>query len=235
MIALIDMDLVAYRCSAASENDVESDAHRKCDSLMNQLLDETGATGFRGFLSGEDNFRYKIDPLYKANRKEQKEPRYRQSCKEYLCSDWEAKWAVGHEADDALAMAQADGTIIVSLDKDLLQVPGKHYQWRIEGGPADRRWVKEATWWDITTLEGLRNFYISSLVGDTSDNIIGVSGIGKVKARKLLSDCSTENEMFDTCRQSYNEDERYFRNLKLLWLMREEGDVFDPQKRGLID
>jgi len=33
----------------------------------------------------------------------------------------------GLEADDEMAIYQTDDTIIVSLDKDLLQVPGKHF------------------------------------------------------------------------------------------------------------
>jgi 5'-3' exonuclease len=121
------------------------------------------------------------------------------------------------------------------LDKDLLQIPGRHYQWEIRGTSHGKQWTKEAAFYDVEELEGLRSFYVSSLVGDRSDNIFGVEGLGKVKAAKALQHCESEQELFDTCRTLYKDDTRFFKNLKLLWLLREYEDVFDPEKRGLIN
>ena len=73
--------------------------------------------------------------------------------------------------------------VIVSLDKDLKQVPGLHYNF-----------VKKE-FDTVTPQQGLINFYTQFLVGDTSDNIRGCTGIGPVKARKAfeeLGDSPTE-------------------------------------------
>ena len=242
MIALIDGDLVAYRCSASAENDGVEIAVTRCDRLMQDILAVTTADSYRVFLTGGNNFRKDIDPEYKANRKDTIPPQYLQQCREHLVVNWKAEVCDGHEADDALGVAQVSAwhipveeaveeTIICSLDKDLLQIPGKHYRWQI----GTSKWTKEAELLNVDYLAGLRSFYISSLVGDKSDNVRGVDGIGKVRADKALIGAETEQEMFDTCRILYNDDERYFRNVKLLWIWREENDIFDPVKRGLIE
>jgi hypothetical protein len=68
----------------------------------------------------------------------------------------------GFEADDALALAQTEDTIICSIDKDLLMVPGRHYNWRKE----------EFT--DVTYESGVKWFCTQLLQGDWStDSIIG--------------------------------------------------------------
>lgn len=234
MIALIDGDLVAFRCAASAENDGADIAILRADKLIRQLIEETKADSYRVFLTGPDNFRKIIDPEYKANRTEPL-PIYLDACKEFLILEHKAEIEESLEADDLLAINQGEDTIICSLDKDLLQIPGRHYQWEIRGVSHGKPWTKEAAFYDVEELEGLRNFYVSSLVGDRSDNIFGVEGLGKVKAAKALQYLESEQEFFDTCRTLYKDDERYFRNLKLLWLLREYGEVFDPEKRGLIN
>lgn len=245
MQSLIDGDLVAYRCAASAENDGLDIAVLRADKLMRDLLEATSSETYRAFLTGSSNFRKQLDPEYKANRKDTVPPQYLQQVREYLVVEWKAEVQDGIEADDALGIyqnkypkSQMDGwsiigidTIICSLDKDLLQVPGKHYRWQI----GTNKWTKEAEFLEINYIDGLRSFYKSSLVGDKSDNIRGIQGIGSVRAEKALRDSQDEQSMFNICRSLYNDDERFIRNLKLLWIMREEGDVFDPVKRGLIE
>jgi 5'-3' exonuclease len=230
VIGLIDGDLVAHRCAASAENDGEDIAILRADRLMRELIEATGVDSYRVFLTGANNFRREVDPEYKANRKGKPLPIYLNQCKEFLVTEWKAEVTDGIEADDALGINQTDETIIISLDKDLLMIPGKHYQWPISGP----NWHKDAKFLEVSEFDGLKSFYISSLVGDKSDNIIGVAGIGPVKAERAVSYCETEQQLFDTCRELYGDDERYFRNLKLLWILQEEGEVFDPIKRGLL-
>ena len=68
MIALIDMDLVCFRCAASAEEDDLGIAIYRMNELLDQILEKTGATEYRAFLTGEDNFRKQIYPEYKANR-----------------------------------------------------------------------------------------------------------------------------------------------------------------------
>lgn len=83
-------------------------AFSRIDTHIHSILDATGATSYRGFLSGSNNFRHTIYPEYKANRKDMVDPRWRAACKEYLVTDWNAEITDGYEADDALGIAQME-------------------------------------------------------------------------------------------------------------------------------
>ena len=71
------------------------------------------------------------------------------------------------------------------------------------------------------------------LVGDRIDNIIGVKGIGPVKARKLLED-KTEREMFEVCVEELGSEERAIENGILLYLQRKEGEIWSPPSEDAI-
>ena len=235
MIALIDGDIVAYRCSATAQEDPEWVATSRTNTLVEQILHEVGATEYRVFLSGFTNFRHQIYPAYKANRKAPK-PVHLAGCKDYLLQHWRAEIVEGIEADDALGIYQdKDGkindtegdfgspfeeykTIICSIDKDLLQIPGAHYNF-----------VKKE-FRAISEYEGLLSFYTSLLVGDATDNIKGCPGIGKAKAPRILEGCETEQDMFDACRITYNDDDMLFLNGHLLYIWRKKDDNWNPER-----
>jgi DNA polymerase-1 len=110
----------------------------------------------------------------------------------------------------------------VSLDKDLLQIPGKHYRW----GISTSKWVKEEEYITQTELEGSRLLYEQCLKGDTSDNVKGVKGIGEKGAKKLLADCKTEQEMKDVCLQQYSTEEEFLMNAQCLYILRSFEDSY---------
>lgn len=217
--ALIDADIVAYRNAAASEGDGLDIALIRVDKMMRDILEATKASTYKSFLSGDTNFRNEINPEYKANRKDIVRPQYLNQCKEYLVTEWNSRVTDGYEADDALGFNQTEDTIICTIDKDLMMIPGKHYNF-VKGEFAD-----------VTEIEGLKAFYRQMLVGDTSDNIRGVSGIGPVKAAKAVNHLQTEVEMFKQVQQYYEEDsDRFWMNADCLWIMRKEGERFTDRK-----
>ena len=218
MLALIDGDLVAYRCAASAENDEVDIACLRAGKLMEEILSDVGASDHRTYLThSSSNFRKTIDPEYKANRKDVVRPRHLPAVQEFLVNFFNAEWCNGYEADDALGMGQREeGTCICTLDKDLKQVPGHHYNWV----------KKEFT--TVSTREGLLSLYTSSLVGDRSDNIIGVAGLGVVKAARALEGMVLEEEMYQRCKELYNDDERYHRNMQLLYIWRSANDIWQP-------
>jgi len=227
MRILIDGDIVAYRCSASvepsknapprdltpEETAFERDiAIARCDTLMRELIHTTQADEYICFLSGRDNFRYKVYPEYKANRKDMVDPRFRQDCKEFLLREWNAILSHGCEADDLLGVNQTEDTIIASIDKDLLMIPGWHYNW-----------VRDERTYTVP-IDGLRYFYKQMLIGDKTDNIIGIAGLGPVKSGKLIDCLETEEEMVEKVFQLYEEDvDRFISNAQCLWIMQEEG------------
>jgi 5'-3' exonuclease len=230
MQALIDQDLLCYRCAASAENDDLNIALFRIDELLDNILNKTGATSYRAFLTGSNNFRKQIYPEYKANRTQPK-PRHLRDLQEYSLEKLSAEYAPETlEADDALAIYQTDDTIICSLDKDLLQVPGKHFSWEING----KGWTRPDTFIEQTELEGLRLFYKQCLKGDTSDNVKGVEGLGEKKASKLLADCRSHKELFDQVRDLYGNDEEFIMNASVLWILRSLDDNWKDRFNALV-
>ena len=210
-IALIDGDIVAYRCAASVEptksKDREPDdlAILRLDELMYRILNDTQSAEYYVYLSGGENFRKIIYPAYKANRT-QAAPKMLGACQEFLFREWSAKLVSGYEADDAIGMQHdPDKTIVASIDKDLKQLPGEHYNFvKLEFDVIDEE-----------TAE--RNFWTQMLVGDPSDNVRGVDGIGPVKSKRILDG---NPDMYGTVKDLYNDDERFLMNLRLLRILR---------------
>lgn len=228
--ALIDADLVAYRCAATCEGEDTSDvALFRCNDQVERIVDAVSATDYTLYLSGGENFRKKIDPEYKAHRKDKPRPKWLEACREFLVKEWQAKVTDGIEADDALGIAQQEDTFICSLDKDLLQIPGMHYNW-----------VKHEEYY-ITEEEGRYNFWMQTIVGDVADNVFGIRGLGPIKASKILLPLKEreidgedmEELYYNTVADLYNDVDRFHRNCKLLWIMRKENDVWlTPDERA---
>lgn len=221
MQALVDGDIVCYANAASAELDPVEVAYMRIDQMMHSILDTTNSDTFRVFLSGSNNFRHEIYPEYKANRKDLVDPRWRSACKEYLVREWAAEVTDGYEADDALGINQTADTIICTIDKDLDMIPGMHYSWPIV---REGKVVREGKIYEVSEIEGIRSFYRSLLVGDRTDNIFGVDGIGPVKASKMIDNLETEEEMFERVAELYQGDmDRLLVNGKCLYIMREEN------------
>jgi DNA polymerase-1 len=217
--ALVDGDIVAFRVAAASEDTDLEIANLRADKLMGDILFLTDAKDYKVFLTGRNNFRKEIYPEYKANRKDKPKPRHLQDIREFLIHHWFATVTEGCEADDLLGVNQTEDTIICSIDKDLLQIPGQHYNW-----VKDERTTQ-------TEIGGLRSFYNQLLQGDRGDNVPGITGIGPKKAERFLEGITDEQEMFNTCLKLYNNDlDTMVRNGKLLWIWRELGGIWNPSK-----
>ena len=216
---LIDGDIVAFRCAASADTEENvSIALMRVEGLMQEIMQGTGATAQKTYLSAkkENNYRYAVDPQYKANRVGVTKPIWLDSCKQFLVTNWGAITCLDMEADDGMGIDQRDsGTVICSIDKDMLQVPGMHYNF-----------VKKK-FTEVSRDDGLKTFYKQTLIGDTSDNVIGVHGIGPVKAEKLLGSVHPE-EYYGLCRDVYDDIGRYHRNCQLLWILREPKGYWKP-------
>jgi DNA polymerase-1 len=234
MIALIDMDLVCFRSAASAENESVGIAISRMKDLFEGIQSKVGATSYRAFLTGPNNFRKTINPLYKANRTAPK-PIHLAALQQYAVKRLNAEWAPDTlEADDAMSIHQdkvGGTTTICSLDKDMLQVPGKHFQWAI----GTLSWSKPDNFVEQTELEGLRLFYEQCIKGDTSDNVKGIKGLGEAKAKKLLQGCKSEQEMFDIVYQLYPNKEDFLIDSQCLWLLRHEGDSFATRYETLLN
>jgi hypothetical protein len=220
-LAIIDADIICYRVGFASEDSDEAICLARVTTLVNEIVyRDLKCDDYKAYITGKGNYRNDIavtEP-YKGNRKDAKRPKHYDAIRTHL-QRLGAELVEGQEADDAVAIeATSTGGWIVSIDKDLDQVAGWHYNF-----------VKHEEYY-VTEEQALRNFYTQMLTGDRTDNIIGLKGIGPKKAEKILVDCKTEEEMYATVVKSYLEagltEERITENAGLLWLRRVPNQTF---------
>ncbi len=111
---------------------------------------------------------------------------------------------IGYEADDVLgsvakkAVADGLGVKIFTGDRDLLQLVDERVIVNLPGRSlAD---AKDYLAQDVVESLGVRPDQVvdyKALMGDSSDNIPGVAGVGKVTAAKLLNDYDTLDGVYE--------------------------------------
>lgn len=232
MKALIDSDTVAFAPAATAEDADEWVAISRTKEMVERILVATKATEFELWLSGANNFRYTVYPEYKAGRINAYRPKHEQACKQYLIEEWHANLTDGCEADDMVGVRQMeefektgcfDTTIICHMDKDIDMIPGWHYNW-----PLTRlgKTIREESKYFTDFADAFRVFCYQLLVGDPTDNIKGVVGIGPKKANALL-DGTPQEEWLARIKDLYSCDEEFDLNAKCLWIWRKKNDVWN--------
>lgn len=230
---LIDGDIICYRSAFhAKDKDLEA-ALSKADELIQKIISVTlfvaASREYQVYITGKGNFRYDIAKSYeyKGNRKGVEKPLFLQEVREHLIKRWNAIVSEGEEADDLIAIEATrygPETIVASVDKDMLQIPCRHFNFG------------RNEWYTVDDYGGMLFFYTQILTGDSADNIIGLYRVGPAKAKKLLEGCKTEMDMWNVVVDAYDGDEeRVIENARLLWLRREEGELWEPptKREGL--
>ena len=214
--------------------------------MIERICLATNSSEIECYIGGSDNFRYKIYPEYKANRTKEK-PHYLEACREMLVTQYKATVVNGMETDDALGIAQTkyDGNSrICSLDKDLYQIPGQHYQWEIKGTtPSGKTWVKPAEHRLVSPLDGLKTFYKQLILGDKVDNIPGYDGQLRgecpkfiAKLQEPIDEMTEEIDMYNHVCDVYSEQVSWaddwktpmHRNAQLLYILKNEEEFWTP-------
>lgn len=223
---LIDGDILAYRAAFATQDKWPEDAEEKVEELLQYVLSATlvfpSPSDYYVYLTGKGNFRFDIAKSheYKGNRKSVEKPIHLQHVREYLVTKHGAIVSEGEEADDLISKKATElgpTTIVASIDKDMLQIPCRHFNF-----------VKNE-WYDVDEFSGLKFFYKQILTGDTADNIVGLYKVGPKKADKMLEGCDTEEDLWDAVLKAYDGDiERVVENARLLWLRRREEELWQP-------
>lgn len=240
-VALIDSDTPIFAAAMMSADVSLNLAKSRLDCSMTLLIRKTECSSHRLFVSGQGNFRKELYPDYKANR-----PRlnlvHRQPLTQHLIDEWGAESCDGLEADDLVGCEQTDDTMIVGIDKDLLMIPGKHYQWPLVRGGKE---VRPGVFLTTTYIDGIRSFFIQSLTGDTSDNILRYFdtnsqtwkknkwAIGDKKAKDYLEPFRTEEAMYQAVVAFYKQHGRLSELetvLDLLWIQRSYGETYSQRR-----
>lgn len=201
---------------------VERTIFKYTDNLLSDLNDpfhvEILVSG------GGGNFRYDIATIqpYKGNRL-QELPYHFHSIKDFVVDEYAAKRVYGVEVDDAVGILYEEGDLIVSPDKDLDQFPGLHYN------PMAKKD------YEVSHIEAMQNFYHQTILGDTSDNIPGLFGIGKSSSYlKQISNLSSEEDILQLVSKLYEQrfgsywKQFLLENCRLLHLIRNYNNSSIP-------
>jgi len=203
---------------AASAAPTAAQARYNANDILMKLFAELNVSDYKLYLTGTKNFRYDIYPEYKAQRLKVPKPEFLPDVRDYLMSEYDTDMSDGCEADDMLGVDQHKyiklgiESRIISIDKDLDQIIGNHYNPRHK-----REYI-------VSPNDSIRFFYYQLLVGDSADNIKGATGIGPVRAKKILQDCTTELEHYEAVCNHYSSDEELNLNAQVLWIWRKLND-----------
>jgi len=182
---LIDGDIILfklafrhqYRVFGELKTDSLAETQVDLDLFLNNVIESSGCLDYIVCLSSWQNFRKDLWSQYKLQRKAQEKPKHLAKLRAYLQANYETLTMPKLEADDVigiLASQDYDNYIIASTDKDLMQIPGLHYDWRND------------EFFKVTPEEGLKFFYQQVLSGDPADGYKGCPGIGKIKAKRII-------------------------------------------------
>jgi len=184
-----------------------------------------------------DRFKVAVTHPYKGNRKKMAQPIHKEAIQNYMLEMDNVTVVEGIEADDALgtSLVENPGSICASIDKDLLMVPGIHYNFKAkdftEASDPGGLELVQRTYGKHLKGHGFMWFCAQMLMGDSVDNIVGLRGYGPVRAHKLLSETTpTIKALWNMVVNMYaiaGEDEsRVQENADLLWIRRERGQTF---------
>lgn len=213
MRAAIDADILQYEISFAAEAYWKYKHLEKGDEVVGpppfdvvlemlegrieEIVEASGAIGEPLlFFTGKNNYRNHIATTQEYKLRNAARPFHYKNVKAYLQAMYEWVQKDWFEADDLIKlwMIRNPGEYIcVTRDKDLHQIPGRHYGWELgkqpSFGPLDidtLGFVKMNTKKKIIG-GGEKYFYCQMLLGDTTDNIPGIKGMGDVTTFALLS------------------------------------------------
>ena len=211
-----------------------ANALQNCKSMIENTIDMAATyrvstreqVKYITFLTGNKNFRMHVDPEYKANRKDVKKPEHLPAIRKYLQTHHFAQVSEGCEADDFFGQACLDAKkdnmepIVVSIDKDLNQIAGIHYNF-----VRDELYV-------VTDRQANKVFWRQMLEGDRADNITGINQVGPKKAEKMIPETlKMDNDMdkevvIGQYKKEFGNgwEEKYNKNCDLLWIWRKVPD-----------
>lgn len=224
-------------------------------SMIENIIDKVDADEYEIVLSAKAkdvNRRNKIarQMPYKADRPPK--PFHYETLRTMLIEEYMATVVEEGEADDYLGAKQSDTSVIVTIDKDLLQIPGHHF---------DLNSNKFMAVSDLGELEldannklsgnGFKWFCAQCLLGDRVDAIKGIPYIRQTKVSQLLSQIETKEKCWEIVKKEYmenkkvpldfmlpGEDEeqvrlRYLKEMaQLVWIAHSDEDYYMPNIDG---
>lgn len=143
-------------------------------------------------------FRHDVLAGYKANRSAAT-PIGLRKLKDWINTQYDTKTKPNLEADDVVGILATSPKlikgrkIIVSMDKDLQQIPGEH----LNGSRPEEGTFR------ITSEFAERFRWMQVLTGDSTDNYAGLPGCGPVGATKVIASARPDEPLSDVVLAAY--------------------------------
>ena len=234
---LIDGDVLAYQSAFIAQANIQWEGelwttHSDLALAKNWVIErlemfkeKTGAVAFVIAISDKNNFRRKLNPLYKANRRSKFAPIGLSPMRDWMAEEYGTVIYPNLEADDTIAIMATDLTpdeerIIVSIDKDFKSVPCTFYDF-------NRDEIH-----DVSVEDANKYHLMQTMAGDPVDGYKGIPGVGAVKAMRLLDNNGTN---WDTVLKAYSDaqltEEEALTNAWMAYLIQHKE--FDPVNQQL--
>lgn len=220
-VCLIDGDSLLYY---EMGKETLEEAIAGLDQRLAHILEQCNTDQYVGFLTQGKCFRYDVYPEYKAKRKKSSRSILFPSLKEYAIQKFGFKYFEALEADDLVSYfsyTRPEKTIICSPDKDVLkQCVGMHYNYG------------KSEFVHTSPEEAINFLWVQTLMGDSTDNIKGLPGVGIKTAENWLKGRTKDFESFTLRKyveeygmvQGINE---FHRNFRLVYLLKTAEDLND--------
>lgn len=218
--------------SGNRDNPITTKIHVK--SFINTIEKNTGCkTSIKFFQNlGHTNYRNEILPEYKGHRTLKEAVAL---WKPTILKAFEETGAIAlnHiESDDAISVVASlldhKKVVIVSSDKDMIQVPATHYN------PFKGKVTWEQRWQVATIASAERFLWEQILTGDSTDmpnDMCGIEGCGPAGAKKLLGnlDLTMKQVMERAYTEKYGAKEGFIRanrTYKMVRLLKKSGNGY---------
>jgi len=196
-VLLIDADSIMYTATyfpedsllefPTEEDQIEEAKYRtrtKIQEIQNNVEEWFNIAETYVFIGGKDNFRYKVFPEYKANRKDTVKSPLLPIIRQYMLEELNTIEAHGGEADDYVidGISISKGNCVVSsIDKDVLYYSPNIplYDYRSHDDV-----MGEFKY--ISTNQSRLAIATQIVTGDTTDGIPGAKGVGKAWCEKNM-------------------------------------------------
>ena len=227
-ICLIDADSLLYY---EMDKPTLEDAIYGIDQRIATMLSECNTSKFVGFLTEGRCFRYEVADNYKGNRKGRPKPPVFYALREHLKQKYNMWGMKELEADDLVSYysyTDNRSTIICSPDKDVLyQCVGMHYNYG------------KAEFLHTSPDEALKFLWKQVLMGDSTDNIPGIPGVGVKTADNWLKERTKDYEAFALKKfvEKFGMVEgvmKFHETFRLVYLLKTEEDVRREAGRSLL-
>lgn len=224
---LIDADVLAYQSAFTAQANIQWEeelwtVHTDLSLAKNWIVErlemfkrKTDADDFILAISDKNNFRRKLNPQYKANRRSKFAPIGLSPIRDWMAEEYGTVTYPNLEADDVLSILATerpnrnDKRIIVSIDKDFKSVPCNFYDFNRD------------EMHDVSTEDADKYHLMQTIAGDPVDGYKGVPGIGTVRAERMLdNDGATWNTVMAAYTKAGLTEHDALMNAWMAYLMR---------------